>query len=82
METPPKTCISEDIDLFLLKLPGIIYKPNISLNVNVRLKQIIIQNGNFVWLTKKYTLRVYLSVIYYDINIYIYIYIYEYEYMI
>ena len=34
IETPTKTFISEDIDLFLLKFPGIIYKPNISLNVN------------------------------------------------
>ena len=63
METPTKTCISEDTDLFFLKFPCIIYKPNISLNVNFRLKPIIIQKGVFVWLYKKYILWVYLSVI-------------------
>ena len=75
METPTKTCISENNDLFFLKFPGIIYLPNSSPNVNFRLKPIIIQKGVFVWLYKKYTLRVYLPVIG-GLYIYIYIYIY------
>ena len=73
METPTKTCISEDTNLFLFKFTAIIYKPIISLNVNFRLKPINIQKGVFVWLYKKYTSRVYLSVIG---GLYIYIYIY------
>ena len=52
MKTPTKSCISEDTDLFLIKFPGIIYKPNISLNVNFQLKPIIFQKGVFVWLYK------------------------------
>ena len=67
IETPTKTCISEYINLFLLKFPGISYKPNISLNVNFRLKPIIIQKGVFVR-NRRY--------------IYIYIYIYTYLYIV
>ena len=74
METHTKTCILEDTDLFLLKFQGIIYKPNISLNVNFRLKPIIIQKGLCVWFYKKYTLRVYLPVIG-GLHIYMYVYI-------
>ena len=74
METPDTICISEDTDLIVLKLPGIIYKPNMSLTVNLRLKPIIIQNSLFVWFLKIYILREYLPVYIY---IYIYIYIYS-----
>ena len=79
METPVTICISEDTDLIVLKLSGIIYKPNMSLTVDLRLKPIIIQNSLFVWFLKIYILREYLPVIGY---IYIYIVNVQYNHFI